>query len=297
VVVRYPAEERRSLAALDDVMIRTQGGAEVPLHTVAAIERAWADSSIQRGDQKRTIRVKANVDKEGANSTEIVRSLQAHVLPDILADHPGVTYTLEGHQAEQGDFVESFARGYILGLIAIFSLMAVTLRSYTEPLIVLLAVPFAIVGACLGHALFQIDLTMYTLIGVLGVSGVVVNDSLVLLHAIGAQRATGVSLEEAVEKGCTQRFRAVILTTLTTFLGLVPLMLDSNTHAQELKPMAIALAFGELMSTVIVLLVVPVAWVVVERLRESSAATSQVDRAQPSPSHRPLIASPPTGPG
>jgi multidrug efflux pump subunit AcrB len=234
---------------------------------VADVERAWADSSIQRADRKRTLRVTADVDATVANSTEIIGRLKSGVLPRLLADHPGISYSLEGHQREQGDFFASFLRGYLMGLLAIFALLAVTLRSYIEPFIVLLAVPFGIAGACIGHAVFQTDITMYTLIGVLGVTGVVVNDSLVLLHAIAARRDDGAPLAEAALEGCTERFRPVILTTLTTFLGLLLLLMERSTHAQELKPMATALAFGEIVSTGVVLLIVPVAWVVVERVR------------------------------
>ena len=247
---------------------------------MADVERAWADSNIQRAGRKRTVRVTADVDATVANSTEIINTLKSTVLPELLADHVGITYALEGQQREQGDFFSSFLRGYAMGLIAIFILLATTLRSYIELVIVLLAVPFGIAGACLGHAVFQTDITMYTLIGVLGVTGVVVNDSLVLLHAIAAHRAVGTSLTQAALDGSSERFRPVILTTLTTFLGLLPLLMERSTHAQERKPMAIALAFGELISTGVVLFIVPAAWVVVERVRIRTGQTA----APPDPS-------------
>jgi multidrug efflux pump subunit AcrB len=260
IVVRYPERERRSLADLDHVTIRTRSGAELPFWAVATADLARGPATVQRADRKRTIRVTADVDPEVANENEIVASLEATALPRILADHPGVTYTLEGHQRQQADFIETLRRGYAIGLVAVFALLAIPLRSYVRPLFIMLAVPFGWVGAVLGHGVLGLDVTMFTLIGIVGVTGVVVNDTLVLLYAVGENRDAGQALVPALEHACVTRFRPILLTTLTTFFGLTPILLERSTYAQDLKPMAIALAFGELISTAVILLLVPAAY-------------------------------------
>jgi multidrug efflux pump subunit AcrB len=219
---------------------------------------------IQRADRRRTLRVTADVDASVANANEIVASLAASVLPRILAAHPGVGVKLEGQQREQSEFVDLLARGALLGLVAVYALLAIPLRSYTQPLLVLLAVPFGFVGAVFGHAAMGLDMTMFTMIGLVAVTGVVVNDSLVLLSAVSEARAQGMALPEALESACASRFRPIFLTTITTFLGLTPLLLERSTHAQDLKPMAVTLAFGEIVSTVVILFVVPAVYAIFE---------------------------------
>jgi multidrug efflux pump subunit AcrB len=277
VMVRYPKGERRSFADLDEMAIRTPAGAEMPFWAVARARSERGPAAIQRADRKRTVRVTAGVDGEVSNENEIVASLEASVLPRILADHPGVTYTLEGHQREQAEFLETLQRGYLLALVVVFALLAIPLRSYSQPIFILLAVPFGWVGAVLGHGVFGLDITMFTLIGVVGVTGVVVNDTLVLLYAINQERGSGRPLFIAVERACLSRFRPILLTTLTTFLGLTPILLERSTYAQDLKPMAISLAFGELVSTAVILLLVPAAYVAWEERRRATAGDRLAD--------------------
>lgn len=289
VVVRYPDGERRSIADLDDMAIRTQSGAEMPFWAVATARVTRGPALVERADRTRTLRVTAGVDSEVANENEIVASLEATVLPRILADHPGVTYSLEGHQREQGDFVETLRSGYLIGLAAVFALLAIPLRSYVQPLFILMAVPFGWVGAVLGHGLFGLDITMFTLIGIVGVTGVVVNDTLVLLYAINEERTSGRPLLAAVERACVTRFRPIMLTTLTTFLGLTPILLERSTYAQDLKPMAISLAFGEVISTAVILLLVPAAYAAWEErsTRQSRLGSSErTARGSTSPASR-----------
>jgi multidrug efflux pump subunit AcrB len=161
----------------------------------------------------------------------------------------------------------TLGRGFAIALVAVYALLAVPVRSYAQPLLILLAVPFGAAGAVLGHALFRMDITMFTLIGVTGVTGVVVNDALVLLHAIRDGRGAGLAPREALEAACTSRFRPILLTTLTTFLGLTPVLIERSAYAQDLKPMAISLACGEVLSTLAVLLVVPACYALMEDLR------------------------------
>jgi multidrug efflux pump subunit AcrB len=277
-MVRYPKDKRRSLADLDEMAIRTATGAEVPLWAVARPRLARGPALIQRADRKRTIHITAGVDTEGANENEIVASLEAQVLPRVVADHPGVTYSLEGHQREQSESIETLRSGYLFGLVLVFALLAIPLRSYMQPVFILLAIPFGWVGAVLGHAIFGLDLTMFALIGVVGVTGVVVNDTLVLLYAINEERLSGRPLRVAVERASLSRFRPILLTTLTTFLGLTPILLERSSYAQDLKPMAISLAFGEMTSTAIILLLVPAAYVTWEERSRAGSLSTRVVR-------------------
>ncbi|MHC4452849.1 MAG: efflux RND transporter permease subunit, partial [Planctomycetota bacterium] len=277
VFVRYPESERRSLSDLDDIGIRTPSGALVPFWTVATAELGRGSATVQRADRKRTLRVTADVDPSIANANEIVASLATSVLPRIVADHPGVGFSLEGQQQEQSEFMDRLARGALLGLIVVYALIAIPLRSYTQPLLVLMAVPFADVGAVFGHAVMGMDMTMFTMIGLVAVTGVVVNDSLVLLSAIREAREEGVAMPEALQAACASRFRPIFLTTLTTFLGLTPLLLERSSHAQDLKPMAVTLAFGELVSTGVILFVIPATYALMEdwKRRRPARATSR----------------------
>jgi len=278
VMVRYPKSERRSLADLDDAAIRTPAGALVPFWTVATAEVGRGSATVQRADRKRTLRVTADVDARVANANEIIASIESNVLPRIIADHSGVGVSLEGQRREQSDFMDSIVRGGLLGLLAVYALIAIPLRSYVQPLLVLMAVPFGFVGAVFGHAVMGMDMTMFTMIGLVAVTGVVVNDTLVLLSAIQEAREQGAALPEALEKACASRFRPIFLTTVTTFLGLTPLLLERSTHAQDLKPMAVTLAFGEIVSTGIILFVVPATYALIEdtkQRRRSGAVTAR----------------------
>jgi multidrug efflux pump subunit AcrB len=289
VIVRYPKSERRSLSDLDDIAIRTQTGALVPFWTVATAELGRGSAAVQRADRKRTLRVTADVDPGVANANEIIGSLMSSVLPQIVADHPGVGFSLEGRQREQSDFMDTIARGALLGLMAVYAFIAIPLRSYVQPLLVLIAVPFGFVGAVFGHAVMGMDMTMFTMIGLVAVTGVVVNDTLVLLSAIREARAEGVAVPEALERACVSRFRPIFLTTMTTFLGLTPLLLERSTHAQDLKPMAVTLAFGEIVSTAIILFVVPAAYALLEDAKHSRSATASIPRWTVAKPIRPLV--------
>lgn len=281
VVVRYSRENRNALSDLNSITLRTPSGDEVPFYSVAEVERGRGLARIRRADRRRTIEVSADVDTERVNENAVIEGLEAEVLPRILADHSGVSYSLEGQQREQAEFLATLETGYGIGLLAVFGLLAVTLRSYLLPFLVVLAVPFGVVGAVLGHGLLGIDLTMYTVIGIVGVTGVVVNDALVLLHGTVRRREEGEDLVTAAVEGAADRFRPVLLTTLTTVLGLTPILLERSTFAQDLKPMAIALAFGELVSTAVVLFVVPAAWVAVESRSALRAEPDAGDEASP----------------
>jgi multidrug efflux pump subunit AcrB len=269
VMVRYPAALRRSLGDLEQMWIRTEARDALPFSAVASARIGRGYASIQRADRKRAVNVTADVDSTVTNANQVMAVVEGSVLPALLAEHPGVSYGLEGQQRDQREFLATMGRLLIGVHVAIFVLLAMPLRSYVQPLLILLAVPFGLVGAVWGHALLGLEITSFSLIGVLGLSGVVVNDSLVLLHAANALRRSGVPAFEAVERACLSRFRPIVVTTLTTCLGLTPLLFETSTQARWIKPMAVSLAFGELFSTLVVLLLLPTAaaWVAGSRDR------------------------------
>jgi multidrug efflux pump subunit AcrB len=267
VMVRYPEEERRSLGNLEQMRIRTPAGAEVPFSQVADADVGRGFSTITRVDHRRTINVTADVDDATANATEIINSVTANVMPDILQRYPGIRYSLEGTQREQQESIEALGKGFVFALLVIYALMAIPFRSYTQPLIVLSAVPFGLVGAVAGHLIMGMDLSVLSLCGMVALTGVVVNDSLVLVDFINRRvRNEGATLLDAVSGAGVARFRPIMLTSLTTFAGLTPLLLETSVQAQFLIPMAISLAFGVIFATFITLGIVPAGYLILDDL-------------------------------
>ncbi len=267
VMVRYPEDNRRSLSDLESMRIRTPSGAEVPFSRVAVAEFGRGFSTISRVDRQRAVNVTADVDESEVTSNEIIADLSEDYLPALRARYPGLNFTFEGSQREQRETMESIGRGYLLALMAIFTLLAVPLKSYVQPVIVMSAIPFGLVGAVWGHVAMGQDLTILSFLGIVALAGVVVNDSLVLVHFVNRARADGIPLEEAVREAGALRFRPIILTSLTTFGGLTPLLLEKSLQAQFLIPMAISLAFGVIFSTAIILILVPSAYLILEDLK------------------------------
>ncbi len=267
VMVRYPEEDRRSLAALDQMRIRNPLGAEVPFSEVADVEEGRGYASIKRIDRRRVINVTADVDPKQGNASEILADLAKDGMPSILAAHDGVSYSYEGAQREQRKSLEGLARGFALALIVIYVLMAIPFRSYSQPILVMLAIPFGVVGAVWGHVFLGYDLTIISLFGVVALTGVVVNDSLVLIDRVNRLRDAGSGIGEALRLGAEQRFRAIILTSVTTFAGLSPLIFEKSVQAKFLIPMAISLGFGVLFATFITLVLVPAGYLVLEDVR------------------------------
>ena len=266
VMVRLPQESRRSIGDLENLRIRAPGGVEVPLSTVADAEMGRGFSTIRRTDRRRVINVTADVDLERTNAGEVLAALAANELPRILADHPDVTYSFEGEQRQQTDTIGSLRRGFLVAMFVVFALLAIPLRSYTQPLIIMAVIPFGFVGAVLGHLLLRMDLTMLSMAGFVALSGVVVNDSLVLVDFVNRARREGYSLVDAVRRAGTQRFRAILLTSLSTFAGVTPLLLERSMQAQFLKPLAVSMGFGVMFATAVTLVLVPVAYFVLEDL-------------------------------
>jgi len=264
VMVRYPNDDRHSLSGVERMRIRTPSGGEVPFDAVASVDLQRGYATIERSDRKRIVTVKADVDEKIANATEIQQSISGGVLPGILARHPGVTYSLEGEQKEQAEMRSALGLGFALALLAIFGIMAVPFRSYVQPAIVMTAIPFGLVGAVLGHLLMGVEISTLSMCGLAALAGVVVNDSLVLVDFINRRREEHTSIHEAVVQAGRERFRPILLTSLTTFAGLTPLLLEKSVQAQFLIPMAISLGFGVLFSTLITLVLVPSLYLVLE---------------------------------
>jgi multidrug efflux pump subunit AcrB len=264
VMVRYPAEDRKSLGDLEHMHIRTADGSAVPFSTVARAELMDGVSSIRRVDRRRIVTVTADVDPNVANANELNAHLAANVMPKLVRHYPGIRYDFGGEQREQGDFLSSLKRGWLIALLVIYALLAVPLRSYLQPFIIMSAIPFGLVGAVWGHVLLGHDFSMFSLIGLVALSGVVVNDSLVMVDYINQRRSAGDSVGAALREAGGARFRAILLTSLTTFAGLTPLMLETSVQAQMLIPMAISLAFGVIFATAITLVLVPAAYLILE---------------------------------
>ena len=266
VMVRYPEERRQSLATLDAMRVRLPDGTGVPFSEVARVETGRGYATIRRSDRQRTIQVTADVDKASADQNRIITSLEADVLPRIAAAHPGVSHAFEGENKEQRDTMAAMSKLFLLSLLGIYALMAIPFKSYVQPLIVMTAIPFGLVGAIAGHLVLGIDMSVLSMLGIVALAGVVVNDSLVLVDFVNRFRAEGHSVLEAARVAGVQRFRPILLTSLTTFAGLTPLMLERSVQAQFLIPMAVSLAFGVIFSTFISLVFVPATYLILDDL-------------------------------
>jgi multidrug efflux pump subunit AcrB len=266
VMVRYPQEQRHSLEDLESMFIRTPSGVEVPFSEVATATVGRGYSIIRRIDRRRVVDVTADLNKETANAEAIKRDLTEY-LAQLAPQYPGVRSTLEGEAREQRESFGSLRLGLAFVLFIVYTLLAIPFRSYLQPLIVMSVIPFGIIGAILGHMLLGMNLSILSYMGMLALIGVVVNDSLVLVDHVNRRRALGDSIEDAARSAGVARFRAVMLTSLTTFAGLTPLILEKATQAQFLIPMAVSLGFGILFATAITLVLVPINYLVLEDLR------------------------------
>ena len=269
VMVRYPRDDRRSLGDLENMRIRTPDGGEVPFSQVAVVEPGRGFASIKRVNRNRAVNVTASVDAAVTSAGQVISDLQARILPEVLAHYAGVFYTFEGAQAEQADAVAGLQRGFILALLMIFALLAVPLRSYVQPIIIMSAIPFGLVGAVWGHFIMGLDVTMMSMFGLVALSGVVVNDSLIMVDFINRKRRLHLDIAVAVREAGVNRFRAILLTSLTTFFGLVPLMTEKSFDAAFMVPMAVSLAFGVLFATFITLMLVPTAYLILDDLERT----------------------------
>lgn len=262
VRVKLPLEERRDIDNLESFLVRTPTGVEVPLLDVVEVEQREAFTSINRRDGRRVVNVGMDVEPSNAVS-QVLASVQNEVLPQLRADYPGLTWSFEGSQADMRESTNSLWSGFSMAMLIIYALLAIAFSSYSQPIIVLSAIPFGIVGAVIGHILLGYDLSVVSLMGVIALSGVVVNDSLIMIDYANKQRETS-SVYEAIHEAGLRRFRPIMLTTLTTFGGLTPIILETSSQAEYLIPMAISLGFGIVFATSIILVIVPCLYLVLE---------------------------------
>lgn len=267
VLLQYPEAERVSLDRLRDVLIQTPDGGLVPLDQLVELSQGRSPNAILRIDGARSLTVSADVDKQKVNMLLLERDIQAF-LATLIPQYPGVQFHWKGEAEEQRESFGSLFSGLVFVLFAIYTLLAIPLRSYVQPVIVMSVIPFGLVGALAGHWLLGMDLTLVSLLGLLALVGVLVNDSLVLVDFVNQQRRQGCSTQSAILEAAAARFRPVVLTSLTTFIGLMPLLFERSTQAQFLIPMAVSLGFGILFATVLTLFLVPVNYQLIEDLRQ-----------------------------
>ena len=266
VLVRYPIDERNTLASLDEMLITAPNGRQIPLSNVASLIPGKGPSQITRIDRFRVLNVTADVDKDNTNMTVIQADL-TNFIDSILPKYPGITYKYEGEQRQQRESFGSLQSGLVILLFVIYCLLALPLKSYVQPLIVMSVIPFGIIGAVIGHWIMGQPLSFLSSLGLMALMGVVINDSLVLTDFINQQHRKGEKLLDAVRRAGVARFRPVMLTSLTTFFGLIPLLLEKSSTSRFLIPMAISLGFGILFATMITLILVPTNIMIVEDIR------------------------------
>ncbi len=266
VMVRLPKEERISEFHLEEMILRTPDGGEAPLMEVVTMERGRADPSIERRNGRRIITVSADV-RPRSHSGQIMESVQEEVLPQLVEQYPGLTYSYEGRQADRRESIQALLKGLVVALIIIFALLAIPMNSYIQPLVIMLAIPFGLVGAVIGHIIMGYSLSVLSLFGLVALTGVVVNDSLVLVDFANRRRHRGFIAEDALHEAALQRFRPILLTTLTTFGGLAPMIFETSRQARFLIPMAISLGYGIVFATLITLVLVPTLYMIVEDVR------------------------------
>ncbi|MBC8370336.1 MAG: efflux RND transporter permease subunit [Planctomycetes bacterium] len=271
VYVRLPRADRETLYSLNHLLITTPSGDRVPLSYVATTSQGRGAAEISRFSRKRSVRVQAQINKRETSPDSVLAKLTSGSFQQLNEAHPDVDINLAGQQEEQQEFIGQLMRTNILALLVIFILLAIPLSSYIQPLIIMSAIPFGMIGAIGGHVILGYDLSMFSLIGVVALSGIVINDSLVMIDLINRMRTAGSSVIDAVMQSGTRRFRAIMLTTLTTFLGLTPLLLEKSIQARFLIPMAISVAFGVVFATVITLLIVPSLYMIIEDIRQIPA--------------------------
>ncbi|EWH09074.1 RND family efflux transporter [Catenovulum agarivorans DS-2] len=267
VMVRYPKAHRQSVQSLEQMWLELPSGKRVIFSTVAEYKMASGYSSIQRIDYQRSVSVTAKVDKSFAEPGKIAADVTDNIIPDILQQYPDVQFELFGASKEEQEAMVSLGIGFICALVAIYALMAIPLKSYMQPFIIMSVIPFGILGAVIGHILLGLSISILSFFGVIALAGVVVNDSLILVDFINRARRQGESVLNSIQQAGAKRFRAILLTSLTTFFGLIPIVSETSLQAQIVIPMAVSLAFGILFSTVITLLLLPVLYAILSDLR------------------------------
>ena len=268
VMIRLPQDERDALSDLDNIRIRTAGGEQIPFSEIASASIGFGSSTISRRDRRQVTTISAQVNEDIVASDEVISILESTILPRIGLNYPGFNASFEGEQREQMDAISSLKIGFLIALFMIYALLAIPFKSYTQPLIIMAAIPFGIIGALVGHIVMGLAVGILSIFGIIGLAGVVVNDSLVLIDYVNKEREKGLDVKQAVINAGKVRFRPIMLTSVTTFVGVLPLILERSLQAQFLIPIAASLGFGILFATFIIMIIVP-ALVIMEAKAES----------------------------
>lgn len=269
VMVRYPLEQRSSVGHVDEVMIQAPNGAELPLSELAEINLTNGVTRIRRENGNRTINVWAKVDQDQVEPFEVAKDIRDNYIPQLLRQYPLVKSEVSGRIQEEIESANEQMRDFIISLLVIFSLLAVPLKSYSQPFMIMTVIPFGVVGAVFGHLILGMDLNTLSVFGIIAAAGVVVNDSLVMVDYVNNARKSGIPLHEAVVHSGSKRFRAIMLTSLTTFIGLVPIVFfETSMQAKIVIPMAVSLSFGVLFATIVTLVLIPSLYVIIEDIKK-----------------------------
>ena len=269
VMVRYPEQDRKSFDTLGDMRIYTEGGSAVPFESVADVSYRPANTTIRRTDRARTVTIIASIEEgKDVEIDKIKDDLKENFYKDWQARHPNVTRHESGGDEGQAEFMKSILTNFGFGLLVIYFLFAVAFKSYFKPFVIFTALPFGYMGAILGHLILGMDVSIYSILGIAAAMGVVINDNLVLMDYICRLRDQGYDVIKAIEVAAEERFRPIFLTSFTTFIGLVPLMLETSVQAQFLIPTVVSLAFGVLFATAVTLILVPVLYILMSTARD-----------------------------
>ncbi|MFK7733948.1 MAG: efflux RND transporter permease subunit [Pseudomonadales bacterium] len=270
VMVRYPEEQRQSITTLENMFVKTPQGDEVPFSSVANANIQPGYTTIRRVDGSRAVTVSANADLNAVEPAKIVEDIQTNFVPQLRERYPNLSIELDGGSEEEKALLLNLVIGLGFSLFAIYALLAIPLKSYLQPIIIMGVIPFGFIGAVFGHMLLGLTISNFSLFGILALAGVVVNDSIILVDFINQARARGIDTITSVIQAGTLRYRAIMLTSLTTFFGLIPIVLEQGAQAQFIIPMAVSLAFGIVFSTVVTLILIPCLYLVLEDLNSFS---------------------------
>ncbi len=299
VMVTYPREDRRSLTNFEEIRVRLADGVERPITELAEIEVVRSYSEVNRIDQARSITVSSNLDEETGNAAEIVADLQQNFVPEIERQFPDIRFRWEGQQEQRAESFGSMFAGFAVALLIMFVLLAIEFKSAVQPILVMLIIPFGAFGAVVGHLIMNIPLTLFSFYGIVALTGIVVNDSIVLIDFINSRVRGGMPVDEAIPESGLRRFRPVLLTTITTIGGLLPILSESSIQAQILIPMATSIAFGELFATVVVLYLVPVSYSLywsaggrlIDHSEDDEGVSAEESHVDPAAAKTPLLGS------
>lgn len=269
VMVRYPEESRNSVQDLENMPIRLSNGSTVPLHELVDIEFVMSPTRLAHSNGKSAVIIKAKVNHDISEPSTIRNKINKEFLPELFEKYPSVRYELEGYNKEEKNMEKSMKTSFVVALLAVYVLLAIPLKSYVQPVIIMSVIPFGIVGAILGHGLLGYPVSMMSIFGIIALTGVVVNDSLVMVSFVNESVRNGeMSRLEAIMRAGQRRFRAIILTTLTTFVGVLPMIFETSMQAANMIPMAISLGFGVLFATMITLVLLPCLYLILHDIQD-----------------------------